>query len=658
MSLAAISKHLHILARAGLVEQRRTGRLVVCRLLPDGLRAAGIWLQGVGGFDAEDYDTLEALLTRDAGRSRRRDPDVEPFGYLSLDSSPAVTQDRGNRPQQSDTGRNTHEESRYARGALAAFVAGRRRPGRRPRTGSRRGPINIIVPWGAGGSTDQVTRVTAPIIAEELGVNVVVVNQPGASGAIGTQEVLNAPRDGLTWTANAIANNATYAVSGLLEGTDIDDWHIYLSVANAPLISVPADSEFQDFGQLLEAFRTRGDEITVATAGVTSSGGTAIADARPGRRLRVPHGRLRRRRPGGDRHRRRRGDGHDPARGRADRARPRRPAAAARGDERPAADRRRRRPGAEPVTDWIDMDLAPDYFGIFIPRGVPDEVVATVDKIWADQVMTSDALKSYAETFGAVFAPSFGDEARGHGDADRHPGGLRGGRARRGGQPAERDRGRLRDHVGSDHAVAAATTMSEPGRHRRSSGRARTPPTSLAGLVFVLLGLATLYGAWTMPRLENRGVHPLTAPGLVPGLLALALIALRRPARRRGLARPAASAPASRPLVGICAGPQAAGWRRRFALVLLYTLGLVGWLPFWVATALFVFAFVVAFEVLLALDAAATGAHARLGRRGRARRRGRRGPGLRARLPRPAALRSAAHCSTGFPTSARVSSAY
>ncbi|HLV83051.1 MAG TPA: tripartite tricarboxylate transporter substrate-binding protein, partial [Devosia sp.] len=138
-------------------------------------------------------------------------------------------------------------------------------------------PINLIVPWGAGGSTDQVTRVTAPILAEALGVDIVVVNQPGASGAIGTQEVLNAPHDGYTWTANAIANNATYSVSGLLEGTNIDDWHIYLSVANVPVVSVPADSEFTDFGQLLEALKTRGQEITVATAGITSSGGTAIA---------------------------------------------------------------------------------------------------------------------------------------------------------------------------------------------------------------------------------------------------------------------------------------------------------------------------------------------------------------------------------------------
>ena len=55
------------------------------------------------------------------------------------------------------------------------------------------GPINIIVPWGAGGSTDQVTRVTAPILAEALGTSVVVVNQPGASGAIGTQAVLERP---------------------------------------------------------------------------------------------------------------------------------------------------------------------------------------------------------------------------------------------------------------------------------------------------------------------------------------------------------------------------------------------------------------------------------------------------------------------------------
>lgn len=273
------------------------------------------------------------------------------------------------------------------------------------------GPINIIVPWGAGGSTDQVTRVTAPILAEALGVDVVVVNQPGASGSIGTQAVLDAPRDGLTWTANAIANNATYAVTGLLEDTDIDDWHIYLSVANAPLISVPADSEFEDFGQLLEAFRTRGSEITVGTAGVTSSGGMAIAT--------LAH-------EGGFDYRMITYDGGGPA-----------AIATAAGEvmvttqlaveqtELVRGGRLRALAVMSPtplvvdgvppipsITEWIDMELAPDYFGVFIPRGVPENVVATVDAIWRDKVMPSDSLRSYAETFGAVFDPSYGDEAR------------------------------------------------------------------------------------------------------------------------------------------------------------------------------------------------------------------------------------------------------
>jgi DNA-binding transcriptional ArsR family regulator len=61
-SLAAISKHIQVLAAAGLVGQEKAGRVVSCRVLPEGLRAAGIWLQGVGGFDAEDYDALERLL--------------------------------------------------------------------------------------------------------------------------------------------------------------------------------------------------------------------------------------------------------------------------------------------------------------------------------------------------------------------------------------------------------------------------------------------------------------------------------------------------------------------------------------------------------------------------------------------------------------------
>ena len=46
-------------------------------------------------------------------------------------------------------------------------------------------PITWIVPWGAGGAADQITRVLAPAMEKELGVPINVVLQPGGSGAVG-----------------------------------------------------------------------------------------------------------------------------------------------------------------------------------------------------------------------------------------------------------------------------------------------------------------------------------------------------------------------------------------------------------------------------------------------------------------------------------------
>src|SRR3546814_10628371 len=59
-----------------------------------------------------------------------------------------------------------------------------------------------------------------------------------------------------------------------------------------------------------------------------------------------------------------------------------------------------------------EMPVAPRYFGILIPKGVPDEVVATMDRVWEEEVATSDELRAYARERGAIFAPAYGDEAR------------------------------------------------------------------------------------------------------------------------------------------------------------------------------------------------------------------------------------------------------
>src|SRR4249920_364786 len=75
-------------------------------------------------------------------------------------------------------------------------------------------PINLIVPWAAGGSTDQVTRVAASEMEKVLGQTIVVVNQPGASGSIGSKSAFDAPRDGYTWTAGAAQDLGAYETLG------------------------------------------------------------------------------------------------------------------------------------------------------------------------------------------------------------------------------------------------------------------------------------------------------------------------------------------------------------------------------------------------------------------------------------------------------------
>ncbi|MDM7932662.1 metalloregulator ArsR/SmtB family transcription factor [Tabrizicola sp.] len=62
MSLAAISKHLGVLADAGLISRERRGRVIWCRLEPDAMRAASIWMQGFGQFEPLDLDAFERFL--------------------------------------------------------------------------------------------------------------------------------------------------------------------------------------------------------------------------------------------------------------------------------------------------------------------------------------------------------------------------------------------------------------------------------------------------------------------------------------------------------------------------------------------------------------------------------------------------------------------
>jgi DNA-binding transcriptional ArsR family regulator len=76
MSLAAISKHLSVLADAGLITQEKRGRVKWCKLEPDALRAASVWMQGFGQFEPVDLDALERFLEAELA-------ELPPDGFFS-----------------------------------------------------------------------------------------------------------------------------------------------------------------------------------------------------------------------------------------------------------------------------------------------------------------------------------------------------------------------------------------------------------------------------------------------------------------------------------------------------------------------------------------------------------------------------------------------
>src|SRR5687768_13290776 len=120
----------------------------------------------------------------------------------------------------------------------------------------------------------------------------------------------------------------------------------------------------------------------------------------------------------------------------------------------------------------------------------------------------------------------------------------------------------------------------------------------LTSIVLVALGLAIFYFSWTMPRLENRHVHPATIPGLVPMFLSAALticglLLLWRSARIKAEG-------GWRELAVLFTTRQALRVLVILGLALIHTLVLVGWLPFWAAAMLFIFAFIMIFETWLA----------------------------------------------------------
>ena len=132
-------------------------------------------------------------------------------------------------------------------------------------------PINLVVPFEAGGSTDVSARVVAKALAEVLGQPVVVQNQPGAGGRIGTRRVATAEPDGYTllWgsgstlaVAPVLYPDQTY-LTGLVP--------VGLGALQPFLFVTSPETGAKTIGELVALARRKPDALNFASAGVGSS---------------------------------------------------------------------------------------------------------------------------------------------------------------------------------------------------------------------------------------------------------------------------------------------------------------------------------------------------------------------------------------------------
>jgi tripartite-type tricarboxylate transporter receptor subunit TctC len=118
-------------------------------------------------------------------------------------------------------------------------------------------PIEMIVPWGAGGGTDAVGRIFAQILQENLGQPVNVVNRTGGSGVVGHTAIARAKPDGYTMGVMTIEIDMMHW-QGLTDLTYQDFDILGMVNADPGGLMVSEDSEWKDAVSLRDAIKAAG----------------------------------------------------------------------------------------------------------------------------------------------------------------------------------------------------------------------------------------------------------------------------------------------------------------------------------------------------------------------------------------------------------------
>lgn len=138
--------------------------------------------------------------------------------------------------------------------------------------------VKVVVPYGAGGVTDTMARLTADRLTKTLGQSFVVENKVGAGGAIGIDYAMNLPRDGYTIL---FVGSTLFTVLPLAQKVNYEPLKDLVPVSitgtNGMVMVVPNDSPFKTLKEFVEYARKNPGKLTYSSGGPATNNHLATA---------------------------------------------------------------------------------------------------------------------------------------------------------------------------------------------------------------------------------------------------------------------------------------------------------------------------------------------------------------------------------------------
>ena len=133
-------------------------------------------------------------------------------------------------------------------------------------------PINMLVPFAAGGSSDVIARLVGEEMSRVLGQRIVMENMGGAGGATALTRAARAEPDGYTIViGNSGTNAASYTIYNDLKYTPADFVPVGLVAKTSPMIAIKLDFPAKDLKEFLGYAKANPGKISLGHAGVGSS---------------------------------------------------------------------------------------------------------------------------------------------------------------------------------------------------------------------------------------------------------------------------------------------------------------------------------------------------------------------------------------------------